>query len=66
MRAKMVGTLHIVPKCEEKQLIVILLRMRSMRIWSSVADALLSMIVIRLPLPRVTQNYRVDNLIRQM
>merc|ERR1712226_195755 len=35
---------------------------RTMQIWINAADTLLSMIVLRLPSPRVAQKYRVENL----
>ena len=35
-----------------------------MQNWISAADALLALIVMRLPMPRPAQKYRVENLIR--
>merc|ERR1711865_94107 len=59
---KMMGTLGIVLKGDEKALIGKPLMKRAMQIWINAADTLLSMIVMRLPSPRVAQKYRVENL----
>ena len=59
---KMMETLNIVLKGEEKQLIGKPLMKRSMQIWINAADTLLAMIVMRLPSPRAAQKYRVENL----
>merc|ERR1712161_170164 len=59
---KMMGTLGIVLKGDEKQLLGKPLMKRTMQIWINAADTLLSMIVTKLPSPRVAQRYRVENL----
>merc|ERR1719316_1823185 len=59
---KMMETLGIVLKGDEKQLTGKPLMKRSMQIWINAADTLLSMIVMRLPSPRAAQKYRVENL----
>merc|ERR1712217_70680 len=59
---KMMGTLGIVLKGDDKNLIGKPLMKRTMQIWINAADTLLSMIVTRLPSPRVAQKYRVENL----
>merc|ERR1712063_68688 len=59
---KMMGTLGIVLKGDEKSLIGKPLMKRTMQIWINAADTLLSMIVTRLPSPRTAQKYRVENL----
>merc|ERR1712137_64605 len=59
---KMMTTLGIVLKGDEKSLIGKPLMKRAMQIWINAADTLLSMIVTRLPSPRVAQKYRVENL----
>merc|ERR1712060_453686 len=59
---KMMTTLGIVLKGDEKQLLGKPLMKRTMQIWINAADTLLSMIVTRLPSPRVAQKYRVENL----
>merc|ERR1711870_11670 len=59
---KMMTTLGIVLKGDEKQLTGKPLMKRTMQIWINAADTLLSMIVTRLPSPRVAQKYRVENL----
>merc|ERR1712110_1291649 len=59
---KMMTTLGIVLKGDEKQLIGKPLMKRTMQIWINAADTLLSMIVTRLPSPRTAQKYRVENL----
>jgi len=59
---KMMETLGIVLKGDEKALVGKPLMKRAMQIWINAADTLLSMIVVRLPSPRVAQKYRVENL----
>jgi len=59
---KMMTTLGIVLKGDEKQLTGKPLMKRTMQIWINAAETLLSMIVVRLPSPRVAQKYRVENL----
>merc|ERR1711881_641484 len=59
---KMMGTLGIVLKGDEKQLTGKPLMKRTMQIWINAADTLLSMIVSKLPSPRQAQKYRVENL----
>merc|ERR1719411_1700221 len=59
---KMMGTLNIVLKGDEKMLTGKPLMKRAMQIWINAADTLLSMIVTKLPSPRVAQKYRVENL----
>merc|ERR1712190_496042 len=59
---KMMGTLGIVLKGDDKQLIGKPLMKRTMQIWINAAVTLLSMIVSKLPSPRVAQKYRVENL----
>merc|ERR1712137_1203917 len=59
---KMMGTLGIVLKGDEKSLTGKPLMKRCMQIWINAADTLLSMIVMKLPSPRTAQKYRVENL----
>merc|ERR1719439_565884 len=59
---KMMGTLGIVLKGDEKSLEGKPLMKRTMQIWINAADTLLSMIVMKLPSPRAAQKYRVENL----
>jgi len=59
---KMMDSLGIVLKGDEKNLTGKPLMKRTMQIWINAADTLLSMIVLRLPSPRVAQKYRVENL----
>merc|ERR1719388_479984 len=59
---KMMTTLNIVLKGDEKQLSGKPLMKRTMQVWINAADTLLSMIVTKLPSPRVAQKYRVENL----
>jgi len=59
---KMMGTLGIVLKGDDKSLEGKPLMKRTMQIWINAADTLLSMIVTKLPSPRVAQKYRVENL----
>lgn len=59
---KMMTTLGIVLKGDDKSLTGKPLMKRTMQIWINAADTLLSMIVTKLPSPRVAQKYRVENL----
>merc|ERR1711881_490023 len=59
---KMMTTLGIVLKGDDKSLVGKPLMKRTMQIWINAADTLLSMIVTKLPSPRVAQKYRVENL----
>merc|ERR1719476_1169317 len=59
---KMMTTLGIVLKGDDKSLLGKPLMKRTMQLWINAADTLLSMIVSRLPSPRVAQKYRVENL----
>merc|ERR1712178_150604 len=59
---KMMTTLVIQLKGDEKNLTGKPLMKRAMQIWINAAETLLSMIVVRLPSPRVAQKYRVENL----
>jgi elongation factor 2 len=59
---KMMGSLGIVLKGDERALTGKPLMKRAMQIWINAADTLLSMIVTKLPSPRVAQKYRVENL----
>merc|ERR1712238_478831 len=59
---KMMVTLGIVLKGDEKSLTGKPLMKRTMQIWINAADTLLSMIVTKLPSPRVAQRHRVENL----
>merc|ERR1712159_829960 len=59
---KMMTTLGIVLKGDEKGLTGKPLMKRAMQIWINAAETLLSMIVLRLPSPVVAQKYRVENL----
>merc|ERR1711870_139805 len=59
---KMMGTLGIVLKGDDRQLVGKPLMKRTMQIWINAADTLLSMIVTKLPSPKVAQKYRVENL----
>merc|ERR1712166_1172918 len=59
---KMMVTLGITLKGDERSLVGKPLMKRAMQIWINAADTLLSMIVVRLPSPRVAQKYRVENL----
>merc|ERR1711957_1117423 len=59
---KMMVTLGIVLKGDEKSLTGKPLMKRTMQIWINAADTLLSMIITKLPSPRVAQKYRVENL----
>ena len=59
---KMMGSLGIVLKGDEKHLTGKPLMKRTMQIWINAADTLLSMIVTKLPSPVIAQKYRVENL----
>jgi elongation factor 2 len=59
---KMMTTLGIVLKGDEKALSGKPLMKRAMQIWINAAETLLSMIVLRLPSPQTAQKYRVENL----
>merc|ERR1719152_59274 len=59
---KMMGTLGIVLKGDEKNLKGKPLMKRAMQIWINAADTLLAMIVMKLPSPKSAQRYRVENL----
>merc|ERR1719499_781765 len=59
---KMMTTLGIVLKGDDKNLTGKPLMKRTMQIWINAADTLLSMIVTKLPSPKVAQKYRVENL----
>merc|ERR1719336_2281866 len=59
---KMMTTLGIVLTTEDKELEGKPLMKRTMQVWINAADTLLSMIVTKLPSPRVAQKYRVENL----
>merc|ERR1711988_678826 len=59
---KMMGTLGVVLKGDEKNLIGKPLMKRTMQIWINAADTLLNMIVSKLPSPVTAQKYRVENL----
>merc|ERR1719242_1669251 len=59
---KMMGSLGIVLKGDEKSLTGKPLMKRTMQVWINAADTLLSMIVTKLPAPRQAQKYRVENL----
>jgi len=59
---KMMGTLGIVLKGDDKQLTGKPLMKRTMQIWINAADTLLSMIVTKLPSPVVAQKYRTETL----
>jgi elongation factor 2 len=59
---KMMTTLGITLKGDDRSLLGKPLMKRTMQIWINAADTLLSMIVSKLPSPVVAQKYRVDNL----
>ncbi|KAL9139527.1 Eukaryotic elongation factor 2, partial [Amphidinium carterae] len=59
---KMMTSLNIVLKGDEKSLTGKALMKRTMQIWINAADTLLTMIVTKLPSPRQAQKYRVENL----
>merc|ERR1711953_860102 len=60
--SKMMETLGIVLKGDDKGLTGKPLMKRTMQIWINAADTLLAMIVTKLPSPRAAQKYRVENL----
>merc|ERR1719171_1477475 len=59
---KMMTMLGVTLKGDEKQLTGKPLMKRTMQIWINAAETLLSMIVSKLPSPRIAQKYRVENL----
>merc|ERR1712137_460239 len=59
---KMMTSLGITLKGDDKNLTGKPLMKRTMQIWINAADTLLSMIVSKLPSPRAAQKYRVENL----
>merc|ERR1719422_2580247 len=59
---KMMTTLGIVLKGDDRQLSGKPLMKRTMQVWINAADTLLSMIVTKLPSPRDAQKYGVENL----
>merc|ERR1712137_234702 len=59
---KMMTTLGIQLKGDDKNLTGKPLMKRTMQIWINAADTLLNMIVSKLPSPRAAQKYRVENL----
>merc|ERR1719197_1381961 len=59
---KMMTTLQIVLKGDDKNLTGKPLMKRTMQLWINAADTLLQMLVTKLPSPRVAQKYRVENL----
>merc|ERR1712226_1655954 len=59
---KVMTTLGVVLKGDEKHLTSKPLMKRTMQIWINAADTLLSMLVSKLPSPRAAQKYRVENL----
>merc|ERR1719482_268064 len=59
---KMMTSLGITLKGDDKNLTAKPLMKRTMQIWINAADTLLAMIVTKLPSPRVAQKYRVENL----
>merc|ERR1712186_243284 len=59
---KMMTTLGIVLKGDDKSLTGKPLMKRTMQVWINAADTLLAMIVTKLPSPRQAQKYRVENL----
>merc|ERR1719436_1043723 len=59
---KMMDKLGIVLKAGDRSLTGKALMRRAMCTWIDVADALLGMIVTKLPSPRAAQKYRVANL----
>merc|ERR1712050_517999 len=59
---KMMGTLGIVLKGDDRNLTGKPLMKRTMQIWINAADTLLAMIVTKLPSPSAAQKYRVENL----
>merc|ERR1719254_180792 len=59
---KMMGSLGITLKGDDKNLTGKPLMKRTMQIWINAADTLLSMIASKLPSPRTAQKYRVETL----
>merc|ERR1719473_1622851 len=59
---KMMTTLGVQLKGEDKDLTGKPLMKRTMQIWINAADTLMSMIIMHLPSPRQAQKYRVENL----
>merc|ERR1719409_1471369 len=59
---KMMTTLGVVLKGDDKALTGKPLMKRTMQIWINAAETLLQTIVMRLPSPRTAQKYRVENL----
>merc|ERR1712084_186067 len=59
---KMMTTLQITLKGDDKHLTGKALMKRTMQLWINAADTLLQMLVTKLPSPRVAQKYRVENL----
>merc|ERR1711881_595891 len=59
---KMMGSLGIVLKGDDKALTGKPLMKRVMQIWINAAETLLMMIVTKLPSPKVAQKYRTENL----
>merc|ERR1719498_2100740 len=60
--SKMMETLGVVLKGDDKQLTGKPLMKRTMQVWINAADTLLSMLVMRLPSPKEAQKYRTENL----
>merc|ERR1712048_524838 len=59
---KMMTSLGITLKGDDKALLGKPLMKRTMQIWINAADTLLSMIITKQPSPKVAQKYRVENL----
>merc|ERR1719395_437295 len=59
---KMMTTLGVILKGDDKALTGKPLMKRTMQIWINAAETLLQTIVMRLPSPQVAQKYRVENL----
>merc|ERR1712190_560781 len=59
---KMMTTLGIVLKGDDKSLTGKQLMKRTMQVWINAADTLLQMLVTKLPSPKAAQKYRVENL----
>merc|ERR1719321_1724945 len=60
--SKMMETLGVVLKGDDKALTGKPLMKRTMQVWINAADTLLSMLVMRLPSPREAQKYRCETL----
>merc|ERR1712164_95452 len=60
--SKMMETLGVVLKGDDKALTGKPLMKRTMQVWINAADTLLSMLVMRLPSPKEAQKYRTENL----